>query len=146
MDIYGSQNWLRAMLNGPLTPEEYNCVHGEISRRSDTAVGGRLFACASKGGHVGILELILSKDIKRGVPYDLNYAMIIFSGAGDVERVDFFLREGASSFRMSMAAAAQKGHIEIVKLMLQRGADRKLALKVATTENHTDIVSLLANM
>lgn len=125
--------------------------------------------CAAIGGHLHILELLLSKTIgtvelynrilraaarsghlnvvnyvlNRGAN-DYNDAMFNASWGGHINLIDIMLSVGATDYNSSMAGAAASGHIDIVDKMLQLGANNyQSAINEATFINRSDIVSLI---
>ncbi len=89
--------------------------------------------------------------------YGLNEPLASAAAEGDLSRVRFLLSVGASpnavgidNVYTALTGAAEGGHTEIVKLLLQKGAEPfrpdgegETALDRAKERGHTDIVNLL---
>ncbi|GAG91534.1 unnamed protein product, partial [marine sediment metagenome] len=75
----------------------------------------------------------------------------IFNGAmgwaplgGHINIVKLMIEKGATDFNLGMFKAAIGGHMDIVKLMIEKGAHNfNLAMEGAASEGHMDIVKLM---
>lgn len=75
---------------------------------------------------------------------DYQYTMRQAARGGHMEIVNLMLQRGATNYSETMANAAAEGHIDIVKLMLDKGAkEYNWAMVAATSGNHIDIVRLM---
>ena len=78
---------------------------------------------------------------------DYNTAMYYASESGHIEIVRLMLEKGANSYNLAMAYAARGGHIEIVRLMLENGAnDYNWAMAKAAYGGHIEIVRLMLDL
>ncbi len=98
---------------------------------------------------------ILAELLQHGA----QYTILIAAAVGDIERVRALLRkdpaqanELAPCYRRPLSAAADKGYTEIVRLLLEHGADPNareaicqggLALRSASSNGHVEVVRLL---
>ena len=86
------------------------------------------------------------KILKLMVDNPTNYNKIMETAAyyGHIEIVKLMLEKGAKNYDSAMSYAASSGHIEIVKLMLEKGAKNyDSAIKTAAMYEHTEIVKFL---
>ena len=75
---------------------------------------------------------------------DYNWAMAYAAEGGHIEIVKLMLEKGANNYNLSMENAAYGGHMEIVKLMLEKGAnDYNRAMEAAALSGHMEIVRLM---
>ncbi|ETR68205.1 MAG: hypothetical protein OMM_10763, partial [Candidatus Magnetoglobus multicellularis str. Araruama] len=87
-----------------------------------------------------------------------NEKLIIASGKGNIEEVTKLLKEGVniaahdSEWNTPLMKASENGHLEIVKLLIENGADISIqqsiapeytALIVASIKGHLEIVKYL---
>jgi len=73
-----------------------------------------------------------------------NTSMEKASKTGHIEIVKIMLDKGANSFNLSMKNASYNGYIEIVKLMLDKGANNfNRSMRNASSNGHIEIVKLL---
>lgn len=76
--------------------------------------------------------------------HDYNDVMESAAKTGQIELVNLMLKKGARSYHWAMVYAARHGHISIVKLMLEKGADSYNQVMVeAAAAGHIDIVELM---
>ena len=77
-------------------------------------------------------------------PTNYNKIMETAAGCGYIEIVKLMLEKGAKKYDDTMSYAARGGHIEIVKLMLEKGAKNyDWAIVNASAKKHTEIVNFL---
>lgn len=80
----------------------------------------------------------------RPKQYILNRIMRIAAINGQIDIIKLMIEKGANDFNNTMVEAASGGHIDIVKLMIQQGAtDFALAMIMASDGGHKDIVELM---
>jgi Ankyrin repeats (3 copies) len=73
-----------------------------------------------------------------------NSAMVSAARGGHMEIVNLMIEKGATDFDKAMNYAAYGGHIEIVKLMIKKGAtDFDWAVRNAALGGHMEIVKLM---
>jgi Ankyrin repeats (3 copies) len=73
-----------------------------------------------------------------------DWGMIKASRGGHMEIVKLMIEKGPTYFDTSMAYAAEGGHMEIVKLMIEKGAtDFDYAMANASKGGHMEIVKLM---
>lgn len=78
---------------------------------------------------------------------DYNFAMRNAAEGGHTELVKSLLDKGAYNYDQAMARAAYGGHIDIVELMLQKGATSyNLAMSAAAFGGHMDIINLMLKL
>lgn len=96
-------------------------------------------------------------DDKAESKYIVNVALVAAAGANQVDMAEFLVENGANRHaydaerrRNAMEAAAEKGHTDIVKLLLSLGANpragagsHRFAIQWAALGGHIDIVRLL---
>ena len=74
----------------------------------------------------------------------LNGMMIKAPEGGQIEMVKLMIEQGANDFNLAMAIAAKYGHIDIVKLMIQYGSTHfDTAMAYTAKGGHIDIVKLM---
>ncbi len=82
--------------------------------------------------------------IRKYNSYDKDFIMINASRYGHMEIVELMLDKGADNYDEAMANAASGGHMEIVELMLRLGAtDYNWAMTAAASGGHMEIVQLM---
>ena len=87
-----------------------------------------------------------SKILKLIVDEPTNYNKIMYSAAlgGHIEIVKLMLEKGANNYNWAMECTAIGDHMEIERLMLEKGAnDYNWAMKNAASGGHMDIVKLM---
>ena len=73
-----------------------------------------------------------------------NEAMIEAAKEGHADIVKLMINKGANHFNNTMREAARKGHTDIVKLMIEKGATEfNGAMEAASAGGHMDIVKLM---
>ena len=73
-----------------------------------------------------------------------NMAMVWAAFGGQMEIVDLMVKKGANDFNTGMVWAAEGGQMEIVKLMIEKGAtDFNWAMESAAKNGHMEIVKLM---
>jgi ankyrin repeat protein len=102
-------------------------------------------------GLLYIALILLSKNPEK--------ELMCWAAKGDTARIENFLKKAPFSFYLNardskgmtpLMHAAQGGHMDVVKLLLEKGADDKArnrrgetALQLAISEGHTDIAQHL---
>ena len=142
-----------------------------------TKHGNTALMYASQEGHPEVAELLIEKGADINVQEDYGWTALMFaSDRGQIEVTKLLIEKGADVNTMSieheecrdygkeyvivrvpcgytaLMAASEMGHIDIVKLLIEAGADvnatlddydRSTALKYASKKGHTEIVELL---
>ena len=76
--------------------------------------------------------------------YIYNYAMFAAAYGGYLDIVNLMIDKGAADFNMAMCLAAGKGYLDIVKCLIEKGATWfNGAMYYAADEGHTEIVEYL---
>jgi ankyrin repeat protein len=76
--------------------------------------------------------------------YIFDHAMDKAAYGGHMEIVKLMIEKGATDFDGTMFEAAEGGHMEIVKLMIEKGArDFNKAMSYAAIEGHMEIVKFM---
>ena len=77
-------------------------------------------------------------------PTNYNKIMSLAASTGHIEIVRLMIEKGAKSYDKTMCNAARGGHIEIVRLMLEKGATYyDSAMSYAASSGHIEIVNLM---
>lgn len=107
---------------------------------------------ALTGGHKEAVQLLLSKGAEAPVPASVVGMLCAAARDGDVGLVELLLSYGANPSGKPLMNAAEHGHQNVVKQLLDGGADMAIqdisgwtALHYAANEGHLNIVRLLAS-
>lgn len=130
--------------------------HGaEINSRTNSKLGISALMLAAMNGHLQAVKLLLERgsDVNATIETNRNSALTLASFQGHHEVVSLLLDYKANiehrtkSGSTAMMEAAQGGHAEVAKVLLDRGADignfRDTALGIAAEKGHYKFVELL---
>lgn len=110
--------------------------HPEDFKYSDSLYIPLMFAAI--GNHKDIIELMIQKGA------DINYGLRGAAESGNLELVNYMIKQGADDWDMGLIGASSGGNLELVKLMINKGADDfDVALSEAAGGGHIDIVELM---
>ena len=118
---------------------------------------------AAYEGHIDIVKLLLEKLRKRHgdngmysalysrhefyTTLDCDYPMYCAAVGGHITIVELMMENGANDYNLAICGAAQHGHINIVKLLLEKGANNyDDILEKAVEGKHVDIVNLICDI
>ena len=126
--------------------------HGADPNFEGDSPYGSLVALLSISGDLRLLELLL----QHGADPDLGHALVVAAGSDRPAAGLMLLEHGADPNVRSredgipLAAAAEKGHLELVRALIEAGAEVNpkpgmagLPLQSAAEEGHAEIVELL---
>lgn len=85
----------------------------EVGEYGNSALSG-----ASSKGHLNIVKYILNKE--NVTLEELNSAMARAAFSGELNAMKFLISKGANQFHLPFFFAAEKGHLEIVKLLHEK--------------------------
>ena len=120
--------------------------------------GGTVLRHAVSGGHIEIVELLVSKDADVNAKTEEGESPLhLAANRGHKEIIELLIARGADvdakgdSGRTPLHVAAQKGHKEIIELLIAKGADvdakggwkEGTPLLYAATYGHKEVVELL---
>ena len=74
---------------------------------------------AAKAGNIRIVELLMAKIDEDDI--DINTAMARAAEGGQIEMVKFLMDQGADDFEFALNSAASEGQIEMAKFLLEKG-------------------------
>ena len=73
-----------------------------------------------------------------------DWAMMMTAGEGHIDIVQMMLDRGATNYNDTMKKAAEGGHIKIVEMMLKKGADKyNDSIEAAIQGKHQEITELI---
>ena len=146
----------QAASNGNIEAMELLLHHGaEINSRTNSKLGISPLMLAAMNGHIQAVKLLLERgsDVNATIETNRNSALTLASFQGHHEIVSLLLDYKANiehrtkSGSTAMMEAAQGGHAEVAKVLLDRGADvgnfRDTALGIAAEKGHYKFVELL---
>ena len=86
----------------------------------------------------------MKTSLKKSIPYKKRQKMTNAARGGHLDIVRLMLSRGANNYNEAMTRAALRGHLEIVRLMLDQGADAyNEAMTSAALRGHLEIVRLM---
>ena len=96
------------------------------------------------GGRIDIVKSMLNKSEQRGLELDLNWIMIEAAEFGHINIVHLMIEKGAAFFNNALFYAAKGGHLKIVQLMIEKGANYfEWAIDEAKESGHEKIAEYL---
>src|SRR5438477_305788 len=170
--LVNAQHWYQFPIHKAVSAGHMEIVKLLLERGADPGQSrytydswDKLLLCASERGHRQI-ESLLQRAMRNTfvlvgslLAHGANYNLSVAAAVGDLERVEQLLKKDSSlvrrldSARISpLSYAAREGHLHIVRLLLERGADPNTpedaapdgrALYEACCRNHLEIAELL---
>lgn len=98
------------------------------------------FIIACRAGNLSYIKVLIAS----GNTYALNVGLLVASGQGFIDIVQYLLEIGATDVEWGMVRACEHGHIDVVKLLISNGAKEvNRGLESACRKGWLDIIDLM---
>ena len=97
---------------------------------------------AAENGHTEVVKYLVSRgaDVNQLEKWNKRTLAAIFAEKGDVAMVAWLANEGADLSLVNLQPVAWKGHLEMIKYLVEKGADVNSGISVAAKIGNMKLV------